>query len=103
MSSRGQFKALTALLLLMPQTPMLFQGQEFAASSPFHYFADQNAELARLISAGRAREMSQFPSVAQQPRYVIEKFSFLGTPAGESVVLGAEPTAPGVGYRITAV
>jgi type IV pilus assembly protein PilX len=45
---------------------------------------------------------SQFPSVAAQPRYVIEKFSFLGTPAGESVVLGAEPVAPGVGYRITA-
>lgn len=44
----------------------------------------------------------QFPSVAQQPRYVIEKFSYLGTPAGESVVLGAEPVAPGVGYRITA-
>jgi type IV pilus assembly protein PilX len=43
-----------------------------------------------------------FPSVTAQPRYVIEKFSFLGTPAGESVVLGAEPTAPGVGYRITA-
>ena len=37
---------------------------------------------------------AQFPSVAAQPRYVIEKFSFLGTPAGESVVLGAEPTAP---------
>ncbi len=45
---------------------------------------------------------AQFPSVAEQPRYVIEKFSFLGTPAGESVVIGAEPVAPGVGYRITA-
>ncbi len=43
-----------------------------------------------------------FPSVADQPRYVIEKFSYLGTPAGESVVLGSEPVAPGVGYRITA-
>jgi maltooligosyltrehalose trehalohydrolase len=56
---------MTALLLLMPQTPMLFQGQEFAASSPFHYFADQNAELAKLICEGRAKEMSQFPSVAR--------------------------------------
>jgi maltooligosyltrehalose trehalohydrolase len=65
MSSPGQFKAMTALLLLMPQTPMLFQGQEFAASSPFHYFADQDAELAKLICAGRTKEMSQFPSVAQ--------------------------------------
>jgi len=51
---------------------------------------------------GQFTGAAEFPSVAEQPRYVIEKFSFLGTPAGESVVLGAEPTAPGVGYRITA-
>ena len=51
---------------------------------------------------GQFTGAAEFPSVAQQPRYVIEKFSFLGTPAGESLVLGAEPTAPGVGYRITA-
>jgi maltooligosyltrehalose trehalohydrolase len=63
-SSPGQFKAMTALWLLMPQTPMLFQGQEFAASSPFLYFACHNPELAKLVCAGRAREMSQFPSVA---------------------------------------
>jgi maltooligosyltrehalose trehalohydrolase len=63
-SGPGQFKAMTALLLLMPQTPMLFQGQEFAASSCFHYFADHNAELSKLICAGRAKEMGQFPSVA---------------------------------------
>ena len=31
---------MAALLMLSPQTPMLFQGQEFAASSPFTYFAD---------------------------------------------------------------
>jgi type IV pilus assembly protein PilX len=51
---------------------------------------------------GQYTGSAPFPSVAQQPRYVIEKFSYLGTPAGESVVLGAEPAAPGVGYRITA-
>jgi Tfp pilus assembly protein PilX len=53
-------------------------------------------------SYGQYTGAAQFPSVAQQPRYVIEKFSYLGTPAGESVVLGSEPVAPGVGYRITA-
>ncbi len=63
-SSPGQMKAMTALWLLMPQTPMLFQGQEFAASSPFLYFADHNPELSKLICAGRARELSAFPSVA---------------------------------------
>ncbi|MGZ8258986.1 MAG: pilus assembly PilX family protein [Caldimonas sp.] len=51
---------------------------------------------------GQYTGAADFPGVAQQPRYVIEKFSYLGTPAGESVVLGAEPVAPGVGYRITA-
>ena len=51
---------------------------------------------------GQYTGAAAFPSVAQQPRYVIEKYSYLGTPAGESVVLGSEPVAPGVGYRITA-
>ena len=35
LTSPGRYRALTALLLLGPQTPMLFQGQEFAASAPF--------------------------------------------------------------------
>jgi len=60
------FRAMTAVLLLSPQTPMLFQGQEFASSSPFRYFADQNPELARLVREGRAKELSQFPSVATE-------------------------------------
>jgi maltooligosyltrehalose trehalohydrolase len=55
---------LTALLLLAPSTPMLFQGQEFAASSPFYFFADHEEELARLIRKGRAEFLSQFRSVA---------------------------------------
>lgn len=62
----GQLKAMTALWLLMPQTPMLFQGQEFASNSPFLYFACHNPELAKLVCAGRARELSQFPSVATE-------------------------------------
>jgi maltooligosyltrehalose trehalohydrolase len=59
----GQFRALTALLLLGPGTPMLFQGQEFAASTPFLFFADHNPELARLVAAGRKAFLQQFPSV----------------------------------------
>ena len=64
LASPGQLRAMTALLLLMPQTPMLFQGQEWAASSTFHYFADHNPELNKLIKAGRAKEIAQFPSAA---------------------------------------
>jgi maltooligosyltrehalose trehalohydrolase len=56
---------MTALLLLGPNTPMLFQGQEFAASQPFRYFADHNPELARLVRKGRAEFLAQFPNLAQ--------------------------------------
>ena len=59
----GKWRAMTALLLLSPQTPMLFQGQEFAASSPFLFFADHNPELARAVRKGRAEFLSQFPSI----------------------------------------
>jgi maltooligosyltrehalose trehalohydrolase len=43
---------------------MLFQGQEFAATSPFYYFADHVAELNKLVREGRIEFMSQFDSVA---------------------------------------
>lgn len=65
LASLAQYKAMTACLLLMPQTPLLFQGQEFAASSPFNYFVDHNPELNALIRQGRLKELSQFPGNAQ--------------------------------------
>ena len=66
-ASPARCRALAALLLLLPQTPMLFQGQEFAASSPFLYFADHNPELAQLVRKGRGEFVSQFASVAAVP------------------------------------
>ncbi|HEX3176735.1 MAG TPA: malto-oligosyltrehalose trehalohydrolase [Methylomirabilota bacterium] len=62
--SAGRWRALTALLLLGPATPMLFQGQEFAASAPFVYFADHRPDLAALVSKGRREFLAQFPSIA---------------------------------------
>ena len=56
---------MTGLLLLGPGTPMLFQGQEFGASSPFYFFADHRPDLAELVHKGRQEFMSQFRSVAQ--------------------------------------
>jgi maltooligosyltrehalose trehalohydrolase len=64
LSAPGCWRALTAVLLLGPATPMLFQGQEFSASAPFLYFADHHAELARLVRKGRAEFLQQFPSIA---------------------------------------
>ncbi len=53
--SPGRYRAMTALLLLLPGTPMLFQGQEFGSSSPFLYFADHQGELARGGTKGTRR------------------------------------------------
>jgi maltooligosyltrehalose trehalohydrolase len=64
LTSPGRYRAMTALLLLAPWTPMLFQGQEFAASTPFLFFADLPAELAKLTRAGRAEFLARFPSLA---------------------------------------
>jgi maltooligosyltrehalose trehalohydrolase len=58
----GVWRTLTAVTLLAPQTPMLFQGQEFAASAPFLYFADHQPELAVLVRKGRHQFLRQFPS-----------------------------------------
>ncbi len=63
-TSPGRLKAMTALLLLAPGTPMLFQGEEFAASSPFFYFADHKSDLAKLVCKGRGKFLAQFPSLA---------------------------------------
>lgn len=63
-TSPGRYRAMTALLLLLPQTPMLFMGEEFAASAPFLYFADHKPELARLVKKGRDEFLAQFPSLS---------------------------------------
>ena len=60
----GKCGAMTALLLLGPNTPMLFQGQEFAASSPFLYFADHEPALAEKVARGRKEFLAQFPELA---------------------------------------
>ena len=43
---------------------MLFQGQEYASSSPFFYFADHEDEISRRIAKGRADFLAQFGSLA---------------------------------------
>jgi maltooligosyltrehalose trehalohydrolase len=60
----GQLRALTALLLLGPCTPMLFQGQEEGTTRPFLYFADHEPDLAALVGEGRERFLSQFTRCA---------------------------------------
>ncbi len=57
------YRALTALMLLAPETPMLFMGQEFGSSHPFLYFADHDKEtLTASVYKGRKEFLAQFPS-----------------------------------------
>jgi maltooligosyltrehalose trehalohydrolase len=63
LTSPGRWRAMTALLLLAPGTPMLFQGQEFASSSRFYYFADHKPDLAGRIEQGRLEFLRQFKSL----------------------------------------
>jgi maltooligosyltrehalose trehalohydrolase len=63
LTSPGRARALTVLFLLAPGTPLLFQGQEYGASTPFLYFADHGGELAAQVEKGRAELLGQFPSV----------------------------------------
>lgn len=66
LTSPGRLRALTALLLLSPATPLLFQGQEFAATSPFLYFAGHNGDLATKVKQGRADFLRQFPGLSRE-------------------------------------
>ena len=80
MTSPGTYKALTAMMLLAPSTPMLFQGQEFASSSPFLYFADHNPELRKLVHEGRTKFLWQFRTIAAE-----ESREFLAEPGRRDV------------------
>jgi maltooligosyltrehalose trehalohydrolase len=61
-------RAATALLLLTPQIPMLFMGQEWAATAPFLFFTDLHGELAEAVRQGRRREFAKFAAFADPAR-----------------------------------
>ncbi|HEY1791628.1 MAG TPA: malto-oligosyltrehalose trehalohydrolase [Opitutaceae bacterium] len=54
--SREQFRAASVLLCLAPHPPLIFMGQEWAASAPFLFFTDHGGELGRMVSEGRRKE-----------------------------------------------
>jgi len=60
----ARWRALTALLLLGPALPLLFQGQEYGSTQPFTYFADHDGDLGKAVEAGRLEFMAQFPGMA---------------------------------------
>jgi maltooligosyltrehalose trehalohydrolase len=58
------YRALSALFLFVPETPLLFMGQEWAASTPFLFFTDHRDELGVRVTAGRREEFSRFRAFA---------------------------------------
>lgn len=54
------YRAASTLLLMSPETPLIFMGQEWAASTPFLFFTDHDEELGQLIRAGRRSEFAAF-------------------------------------------
>jgi len=59
------YRAMSAVLMLGPATPMLFQGQEFGATTPFFYFCDHTGKLRDMVHTGRRKFLAQFRSLAQ--------------------------------------
>lgn len=66
------FKVGSAILLLAPFTPLIFEGQEWGASTPFLFFSDfQDPQLAQVVSEGRKREFAGFvedPDLVPDPQ-----------------------------------
>jgi maltooligosyltrehalose trehalohydrolase len=58
------YRALSALLLLSPYTPLLWMGQEWAASTPFQFFTDFPEELGGLVTEGRRNQFKAFAAFA---------------------------------------
>ncbi len=66
-TSPARYRTMTALLLLGPWTPLLFQGEEFGASSPFMFFADLgDASVRDAIWKGRAEWLAPFLSLSEE-------------------------------------
>jgi malto-oligosyltrehalose trehalohydrolase len=61
LASAAAVRAATAVLLLAPAIPLLFMGEEWAASTPFLFFSDFDGELGRAVTEGRRREFAGWP------------------------------------------
>jgi maltooligosyltrehalose trehalohydrolase len=78
-SQPALYRAMTALWLLSPGTPMFFQGQERGSAQPFMFFADHRGALGDAVRRGRADFMAQFRSAAAR-----DLIADLPDPAGDT-------------------
>ncbi len=68
LASAEAIRALASVYLLLPQTPMLFMGEEWAAAQPFPFFCDFDGDLAEAVRRGRREEFARFPEFADPQR-----------------------------------
>jgi maltooligosyltrehalose trehalohydrolase len=61
-----RLRAATALLLLCPQVPLLFMGDEYGSRSPFLFFTDFHGALADAVREGRRREFAKFAAFSDE-------------------------------------
>ncbi|HEV2686268.1 MAG TPA: malto-oligosyltrehalose trehalohydrolase, partial [Actinomycetota bacterium] len=61
-------RCLTAILLLAPQPPLMFMGQEYGAATPFQFFCDFGPELGAAVARGRREEFARFMSFADEQK-----------------------------------
>jgi len=66
LAAPAALRAATALLLLAPWIPLLFQGEEHGAQTPFLFFTSHEPGLARMVREGRLREFADFTGFAQR-------------------------------------
>lgn len=65
-ASPAAYRAVSMLICLSPYTPMIFMGQEWAATSPFLFFTDHHSGLGKLVTEGRRKEFASFPEFADE-------------------------------------
>jgi maltooligosyltrehalose trehalohydrolase len=59
------FRAVSALFLLSPATPLIFMGQEWGAGTPFCYFTDHEKALGKAVTEGRLNEFRHFKAFSE--------------------------------------
>jgi len=76
LASPAALRAIAAVYLLLPQVPMLFMGEEWAASRPFPFFCDFAAELGAAVCAGRREEYAQLPDPQAEGTFAAAKLAW---------------------------
>ena len=90
LADREALAVATALLLLSPNIPLVFMGEEFGSRTPFLFFTDHNDELAGLVREGRRREFAHFAAFQDEARRAL-----IPDPNAETTFAASAPSDQG--------